>query len=263
MSKHPLYSDRRLLLTDLDSTVIFSHRHAHDESCVWVEKIGEKLQSFMTAESYRFYKEQHWLQVVPLTTRNHEPYARLQEMTRTLGWTHALICNGSILLDGENENPDWRTESERLVSPYLPELLRLKTIAENAAGTEFVRYSEPFMFYVRGENADAAYEALSAAADPADFIIHRYTRKTYCIPQVFNKGASAERYAREFGFDGFFAAGDSAFDLPMLERAAVGFCPEALCTEAHPGGQLIGCAEPFADEVCKHLQMLEGKGIHV
>ena len=258
MSKHPLYSEERLLLTDLDSTVIFSHRHAHDDTCVWVEKIGEKLQSFMTADSYQFYQTQDWLRVVPLTTRNHEPYARLREMTQTLGWDHALICNGSILLEGLTEDENWRKGSEQLVSPYLPELLRLKSIAENAAGTEFVRYSEPFMFYVRGENADAAYERLAAEADPADFIIHRYTRKTYCIPQVFNKGASAERYAREFGFGSFLAAGDSEFDLPMLERADMGFCPEALCEKAHPQGKLVGCAEPFADVVCDHLRQLAG-----
>lgn len=256
MSKHPLSSEKRLLLTDLDSTVIFSHRHAHDESCVWVEELNERHQSFMTPESYQFYQTQTAYDVVPLTTRNLEPYARLRGMTGALGWHDALICNGSILLHDLEEDPDWRAESERLVAPFLSELLALKAIAEEVAGAESVRYTEPFMFYIRGEKANAACPLLQAAADPERFIIHEYTRKVYCIPQIFNKGASAERYRNTFGYPAFFAAGDSMFDLPMLERAAVGFCPEALYETAPEKGTLCPCAEPFSDTVTRHLAQL-------
>lgn len=254
MPKHPSFSNKQLLLTDLDSTVIFSHRHEHDDTCVWVEELNGKRQSFMTSESYRFYHMQTAFEVVPLTTRCHEPYARLQTMTETLGWHHALICNGSILLCDGQEDAAWRAESERLVQPYLEDLLRFKKIAEDAAGAEYVRYSEPFMFYIRGEKANAAGELLKQAADPERFIIHEYTRKVYCIPQIFSKGASAERYRKTFGYPVFFAAGDSEFDLPMLERAAVGFCPEPLYERAPHPDKLCPCAEPFADTVSRKLQ---------
>ena len=92
------------------------------------------------------------------------------------------------------------------------------------------------------------------AADPERFIIHEYTRKVYCIPQIFSKGASAERYRKTFGYPVFFAAGDSEFDLPMLERAAVGFCPEPLYERAPHPDKLCPCAEPFADTVSRKLQ---------
>lgn len=261
MSKRPSYSCKRLLLTDLDSTVIFSHRHAHDDTCVWVEELGGKQQSFMTAESYQFYRTQTAYDVVPLTTRCHEPYARLQNMTETLGWHHALICNGSILLCGQTEDADWRRESERLVQPYLEELLQMKEIAENVAGAEFVRYSEPFMFYVRGEHANEAGALMKAAADPERFIIHEYTRKVYCIPQIFNKGASAERYCQTFGYPDFLAAGDSTFDLPMLEAATTGFCPEPLYQQAPVRETLCPCPEPFPDSVCRYLATLHQGGV--
>jgi hypothetical protein len=259
MSKHPLSSKKHLLLTDLDSTVIFSHRHEHDDSCVWVEELNGKRQSFMTPESYRFYETQTAFDVVPLTTRNLEPYARLQGMTEALGWHDALICNGSILLHDLEEDLTWRAESERMVQPYLDELLELRAIAESVAGAEFVRYTEPFMFYVRGENANAACPLMQAKADPERFIIHEYTRKVYCIPRIFNKGASAERYQRTFGYPAFLAAGDSLFDLPMLERAKVGFCPEPLFEKAPEQDSLCACPEPFPDSVCAHLERIAAR----
>ena len=253
MSKHPLYSEKRLLLTDLDSTVIFSHRHEHDDTCVWVEELHDRHQSFMTPDSYQFYRTQTAFDVVPLTTRGYDPYARLRGMTEALGWHDALICNGSILLHDFEEDADWRAESERLAAPYLNELLQCKAIAEEVAGAASVIYTEPFMFYIRGEKANAACPLIQAAADPERFIIHEYTRKVYCIPQIFNKGASAERYRKTFGYPDYLAAGDSIFDLPMLEGASTGFCPEALFQTAPEQGHLCACAEPFADTVCVHL----------
>lgn len=259
MPKHPSSLRKRLLLTDLDSTVIFSHRHEHDDTCVWVEELNGRQQSFMTAASYQYYQTQLDFDVVPLTTRNHEPYGRLRGMTEALGWHDALICNGSILLHDLEEDPDWRAGSERLVEPYLEELLQLKAIAESVAGADFVRYSEPFMFYVRGEHANECCPLLREAAAPGRFIIHEYTRKVYCIPEVFSKGSSAQRYAETFGYPGFLAAGDSTFDLPMLYRAQTGFCPEALFAQAEPQGHLCPCGEPFADAVCAQLAAIAGE----
>ena len=138
-------------------------------------------------------------------------------------------------------------------APYLDELLQCKAIAVEVAGAASVIYTEPFMFYIRGEKANAACPLIQAAADPERFIIHEYTRKVYCIPQIFNKGASAERYRKTFGYPDYLAAGDSIFDLPMLEGAAAGFCPEALFQTAPEQGHLCACAEPFADTVCVHL----------
>ena len=207
----------------------------------------------MTPDSYQFYRTQTAFDVVPLTTRGYDPYARLRGMTEALGWHDALICNGSILLHDFEEDADWRAESERLAAPYLNELLQCKAIAEEVAGAASVIYTEPFMFYIRGEKANAACPLIQAAADPERFIIHEYTRKVYCIPQIFNKGASAERYRKTFGYADYLAAGDSIFDLPMLEGAAAGFCPEALFQAAPQQERLCACAEPFADTVCVRL----------
>ena len=42
------------LFTDIDNTIIFSHRHETNEKKVWVEKLNGKDQSFMTYKTYRF-----------------------------------------------------------------------------------------------------------------------------------------------------------------------------------------------------------------
>lgn len=256
MLKLPSSSDAYLLFSDLDSTLIYSHRHVHDDSCVWVEELRAKQQSFMTAAAYRFFVQQRSLRAVPVTTRDHAQYARLSGLAEAMDWKHALICNGAVLLSGGAEDMLWHEGSERLSAPDQPHLAKLRQLAENKDGTEAVIRSDPFMFYVRAENADETYSLLKSAADPEHIAVYRDSRKVYCIPHSLSKGSAVRRYCSRFGYDSFMAAGDSAFDISMLSAAAESFCPEALAPFVHTPGKLHICTGRFSDSLCGEIEKI-------
>lgn len=262
MLKPPSSSEPALLFSDLDSTLIYSHRHGHDESCIWVEELRGKQQSFMTAGTYRFFTEQCSLRVVPVTTRDHAQYARLSGLAEAMDWEHALICNGAVLLSGEAEDTLWHEDSERLSAPDQPYLTKLRQLAENKDGSEAVIRSDPFMFYVRAENADETYPLLKAAADPDHIAVYRDSRKVYCIPRSLSKGRAVRRYCSRFGYDSFMAAGDSRFDISMLVAASEAFCPEALAPHVHTNGKLHICIGRFSDSLCCAIEKITTEEKH-
>ena len=257
MLKAPLFFDRVLLFADLDSTLIYSHRHPYDGECVWVEELHSHPQSFMTQRTYQFFLTQNWLYSVPLTTRNHAQYQRLQAAAGQLHLHEALICNGAVLLRENEEDSQWRMESEQLAEPVIPELHRLQRLAETLAGREQVIVSEPFLFYVRSDNPETVFRALRDAADPEQFAVRRDARKVYCIPRAFGKEKAALRYCRRIGAKRFLAAGDSAFDTELLLAADVGFCPDELREQIGAAEHLCGCSGWFSDTLCEKLDKLK------
>lgn len=254
MSKPRLFSDKTLFLTDLDSTLIRSHRHPAPADCVWVEMLNGHRQSFMTKETHQYFSSQTQYRVVPLTTRTHAQYDRLAESFSALGWDTALICNGAVLLENGTENKAWSEASAALAAPDLPALLALKQTAETAAGAENIIWTEPFFFYVRGADPEQMYALLREKADPERFAVFRDSRKVYCIPHALSKGSAARRFLQYTGQETLIAAGDSAFDLPLLAEADIGICPEALREYASAKGQLFPCSGCFSDAICKILE---------
>lgn len=253
MSKHRLFSDKTLFLTDLDSTMIRSHRHPSAPDSVWVEMLNGHRQSFMTKKTHQFFSEQTTYWVVPLTTRTHAQYERLAESLSALGWHTALICNGAVLLENGKENVAWSAESERLAAPALPHLTALMQTAEQAVGAEHIISVLPFFFYVRGTDPEQMSALLQSRADSEQVAVFRDARKVYCIPRTLDKGSAARRFRRYSGHERLIAAGDSAFDLPLLAEADIGICPEALRQEASAKEQLYCCAGDFSDEICAIL----------
>lgn len=261
MSNHRLYSEKTLFFADLDSTLIYSHRHAHDDSCVWVEELHGHPQSFMTAKAYRYFSAQDWLNTVPLTTRTEKQYARLSGLADTMHWRDALICNGAILLTPDGADAGWRAESERLAAGDYAELCRMQQIAAHLAGADAVISAEPFLFYIRAEDAEALYHALKPQADLTHLSVYRDKRKVYIVSRAMRKGNAAKRYAKRIGAESFYAAGDSKFDLSMLNAAEIGICPAALTASAKPSGRLIGCEGRLSDALCDVLDAGKEIGI--
>jgi len=259
MSKYLSSSEKTLLFADLDSTLIYSHRHTHDEECVWVEELHGHPQSFMTAKTYQYFKNQTWLEVVPLTTRTAAQYARLSALAVTMHWQNALICNGAVLLTAQGEDAAWRAESERLAAGDFAELCRMKQKAADLTGTDAIISAEPFLFYVRAEDAEGLFRTLKPQADLTHLSVYRDKRKVYFVSRSMRKGNAAKRFRDRIQAEGFYAAGDSKFDISMLNAAAVGICPAALTASANPSGRLIGCEGRLSDALCDALETVKEK----
>lgn len=252
--------ERMLLLTDLDRTVLYSHRHAADGEKIWVEALNGHPQSFVTETTYRFFRTQDWLDVVPVTTRTKPQFDRLRGALAAFGWRDTLICNGSILLRDGVEDTAWTEGSVRISEASRPDYERAREFAAGLAGKDAVVSADPFLFYIKTDRAETVFNALSAHTDPAKLTVLRDSRKVYCFPQALNKGRAAERYRRRAGHEAYLAAGDSEFDIPMLQNAAVGFCPESLA-HYEAKGEVRVCGGLFSDGLCDGLEKIRNEGL--
>ena len=247
-----------LLFTDLDNTLIYSHRHATSDPVIWVETLNGRKQSYISERTYRFYISQEFFKPVPLTTRRLSQYSRLADSFAVFGWEDALICNGSILLRNGVEDREWTRESLELSQKDRKEYNMLSDLIRKIVPSEDIVSADPFLFYVKTDDADHIYDYLSSHADPEHISILRNSRKVYCIPRSLNKGMAAERYRARFGYDEYIAVGDSEFDVPVLSMADVCICPERIAGFISRGRKIV-CSGMFSDQVCDRLEEIQNE----
>lgn len=247
------------LFTDLDNTLLYSHRHPAPGPKRWVEYLNGRPQGFLTETAYGFFSRQDWLSVVPVTTRTPAQFARLAEMVQGFGWRDALVCNGAILLREGREDPAWTAESQALSAAAQPAFAAAWALARALAGREAVVCVPPFLFYVKAEAAEAVFPVLLAQADTARLTLLGDGRKLYCFPRSLDKGRALLRYRARFGGGDCIAAGDSAFDLPMLEAAEGCFCPEAIAGQVANPNKTVCRGGIFSDLLCAGLETLRNE----
>lgn len=245
----------KVFFTDLDNTLIYSHRHMVDEPVTWIETLNGHLQSFITQRTYSYYKKQKWLSIVPITTRTFQQYSRLQDLFKQLEWDEALICNGAIRVVNGIEDSVWTAESLHISKPSRISFQRAYEVAIAMFGVNSVVIVDPFMFYVKGKDVDIAYSNLLMCADTKQLLIYRDSRKVYCIPKLLNKGQAINRYKKRFGIRKCFAAGDSEFDIPMFHQADICFYPDALPNFSSKNRKIM-CRGLFSDQICIELEKI-------
>jgi hypothetical protein len=244
-----------LFFTDIDNTVIYSHRHPHEGPAVWVEAINGKKQSYVSERVFQFYSAKNPFRTVPLTTRALRQYLRLWDSFAAFGWEDALIYNGAVLLRNGAEDAAWTQESLEISREERRELARVRSAFEGVFGARDVVAETPFLFYVKTDAVPEVMAWFLREADPAKIRILRNSRRVYCIPASMSKGTAAERYRQRFGYDGFIAAGDSEFDISMLEKADIALCPAGMSGFAARGRKLA-LSGVFADRICDELEKL-------
>lgn len=249
-----------VLFSDIDNTLIRSHRHACQGQKVWVEYLNGRKQSYMSTQTYDYFRSQNWLKVVPVTTRTAEQYERLSDLSNELGWEMALICNGALLLINGKEDSSWTEESLRMSIPNRNSYVRVRDEAYKIFDSSRIIEIPGIMFYVKTENVDAVYNCLLRKMDSEHIEIHKDSRKVYCFPKTFNKGMAIERLMKRLTLSNCIAAGDSEFDIPMLEKASIALCPEKLCKGMSIYGRLIPCQGVFSDTICNELEKVRREG---
>lgn len=246
------------LFTDLDGTMIYSHRRRLEEPAVWVEELHGRRQSFMTRRSRVFFETSPWLSVIPVTARTTAQYLRLMDSFKALGWRHALVCGGAVLLRDGREDEAWREESLAAVSGDAGDFMRLLAAVRRDMPAGAVTAEEPFLFYVKTDEAERVWARLRVQADPGRLTVVRDARKVYCMPKSMDKGVAAGRYLARFcggSKTSWAAAGDSELDVPMLLRADLSLYPPSLDhAMGAAGGEKIVCAGVLADAICHELE---------
>lgn len=222
-----------LFACDLDNTLIHSYKKASpDDVCVEV-KDGKKL-SFMTPYAYnklRKINSNKDIEFVPVTTRSVEQYLRIDFFDGKPSHM-ALAANGGILLIDGVPDLQWVEESKALISDSIKEFKTGMRYLENDNNIFFeIRIVDELFVFTKSHDPLKTKECLEKILDPdivSPFVIGD---KVYIFPDILSKGNAVSRLRKRFVFDKIICAGDSEFDVSMLDIADIAYCPDALCDD--------------------------------
>ena len=222
----------KVFYSDLDNTLIYSYKHEIGERRKCVEVYQGREISFMTEFTWRVLKTlMEKLLFVPVTTRTLEQYQRIQ-----LGISmpsYALVCNGGILLkDGE---PDrcWYEESLRRIQEARTELeLGMELLRADEKVCFEVRFVEKLFVFTKSAKPQETAERLRERLNLKLVHVFCNHKKVYVVPRGLEKGTAVRRLQEILDCKEAIAAGDSLFDLSMMDVVNVGFAPLDLREEA-------------------------------
>ena len=267
---------RKLFLCDLDNTLIYSYKQEIGSHKVLVETMDERALSYMTGLSFRLLKEiESDFLLVPATTRSLAQYRRIWLFQDNVP-EYALVSNGGHLMRKGEPDPAWYEESQAMAETAAGEFSQAEVILRKDPGLSFeIRMVDGLFLFTKSREPDATAERLTAVLDRSLVSVFTNGAKVYVLPKGLNKGRAVRRLraavgggggpAGEAAFGGkpvyIVAAGDSAFDLPMLAAADLALLPAALAADhegkkmlaGHGNAVVIPAGKPFSDGLLAHL----------
>ncbi len=256
--------NRVVFFTDLDNTLIYSYKQELGADRIGVEIYQDRTISYMTPATVRMLEEiREHLLVVPVTTRTREQYERID-----LGFVpeYALVCNGGILLEKGVEVRSWREDSLKLTEGSRDALSRGRECLESDESRCFpVRSVGGLFLFTKsrrpGESAERVRQTL--CSDRAE--VFQNGQKLYVVPREINKGMACKRLKKRLKVSGVFpcrtiAAGDSAFDVPMLEEADFSIFPDGLYQVSEEGSGAVwkGGKGTFSEFMLEQARLFMG-----
>ena len=219
---------KRMLASDLDNTLIYSYKQDIGRDKVLVETMGDKELSFMTRKSWELLRDlREEILFVPVSTRSADQYRRIRFFP---DWTpdFALVSNGGTLLTGGKEDPEWSAETKERIRDAADELLDARRRMEEDPDRSFeVRLVDDLFLFTKSSHPEQSLSRLKEEKY-SRLNVYRNGSKIYALPRSLEKGEAVRRLRERTGCPEVWSAGDSEFDLPLLEAADLAFFPQAL-----------------------------------
>lgn len=241
-----------LFASDLDNTLLFSHRHRMEtDQCV--ELLEGKEQGFCTRHSLELLAQvREKTLFIPVTTRSVAQYQRIR-------WPDACrprcaaAANGGILLVDGGEDLAWSARTRELTAPWQGELLALQARLPEAPVLRRYRMVDGLYLFAACDSGEDAQAGGQFFAGQTGLDIQVSGRKVYFFPPPLSKGEAIRRLRERFRPDKTVCAGDSVIDIPMLRAGDVAILPErALLQGENPDRLRIpGSGERFPDFVAE------------
>lgn len=255
--------------TDLDNTLIYSYKHdiGVDKRCVEIYQ-GREI-SFITQETYRLlqkvYDQEDCINqvlIIPTTTRTIEQYHRIN-----LGvgnFQYALVCNGGVLLANGKEDEGWYRESVELIQDSRRELQKALGLLEKEKTRTFeLRFIRDLFVFTKCGESESVVRYLKQILDAEVVDVFNNGMKVYVVPKKLSKGKAVDRFRSYVGADYVIAAGDSEFDISMLEAADMGIAaPELAQRYAFSNNVKCPSAEELYAEAVLHRVLQSSAGRH-
>lgn len=239
---------------DLDHTLIYSHRVALDCKKQVVEMLNGNAQSFMTERTYSFLNKQSVVQIIPTTTRSVRQYERLSFFKDC---QYALTCNGGLLLINGKIDEEWHAESLELISSATCELEKAKSVIHKLGTSTEIHNVHDLFFYIKCDSPAKLVAHLDKEI-PQNYISLLFdAHKVYCLPNGLTKGAAVQRFIKRFGVTKTLAAGDSAFDISMLNAVDLALYPKSIKNPILAKKQVLISTTILSDGICDYLESLQ------
>ena len=221
----------KILCTDLDNTIIYSYKHDIGNEKMNVELYKEREISFISNHTFELLKKvKEEFLVIPTSTRTIEQYERINLKIGT--FKYALVCNGSVLLVDGKKDKDWYEESLRLAKPSNLEVKKALEYLENDKRRTFeLRYIEDLFVFTKCYKSETVVNELRKHLDKSLVNVFNNKEKVYVLPTLLSKGKAIERLKKYLKVEFIIAAGDSEFDISMVEAADVGIVPYGFKSE--------------------------------
>ena len=248
--------------TDLDNTIIYSYKHDIGENKICAEIYQGREISFITEKTAGLLKAVNdTVTLVPTTTRTLEQYNRID-----LGFgvpKYALVCNGGVLLVDGEEDEEWYRESFKAVEECQGQLEFAEQILQADKNRSFeIRNIRRLFIFTKSSEPLLSVELLKSRLDNDKVDVFNNGVKVYVVPKKLSKGIAVERLRKKLGADLVVSAGDSEFDISMLNSSDVAIAPGELSEIADLKADTIvhSSDEIFSDFVLE--MVLEIAGIH-
>ncbi|MDE6701585.1 MAG: HAD hydrolase family protein [Acetatifactor sp.] len=220
-----------VLHIDLDNTLIYSYRHDIGNAKINVEIYQGREISFLTKTTHENLKKiKERILIVPTSTRSIEQYNRINLQIGNI--SHALVCNGGVLLIDGKKEPLWYQTSLKLIQESLPALDTARRFLEKDVRRKFeLRFIEELFLFTKCDEPETVVEELRETLDTNMTDVFHNKEKVYVVPRKLSKGKAVERFREYIKADKVIAAGDSEFDISMLRAADIGIAPHGFRQE--------------------------------
>ncbi len=249
-----------ILFTDLDNTLIYSHRREIGEDKIAIEHLGERKQSYMTRFTFDFLMTCKWLNVIPVTARTEKQFNRL-EFPDGFGIRYAIVCNGGKLLIDNKEDMKWTNETNEITRVSYDSLDDATNLLERVCGNVDVHKPEAYMRYAKCSDPETVYATLSKMVDAERVTIQRDDRKIYLFASAVTKGNAIKRFMKAYGQDIVVAAGDGMSDISMLEKADYAFPGKDIYKMIKNKNKIRINEKVISDVMFSHINEMRIKGI--
>lgn len=255
-----------VLHLDLDNTLIYSYKHdiGIEKRCVEVYQ-GREI-SFMTERTCSALKQAaERFVLVPATTRTLEQYERIDLGIGPV--RYALVCNGGLLLKDGILDKKWYEESKRRIEESEEELRKAQGFLRSEKRREFeLRFIEDLFLFTKCREPEAVVKELCGMLDVRLVDVFHNGTKVYVVPKALSKGKAVERFRSAFDAPWVAAAGDSEFDVSMLQAADAGLAPYGFLEKISKSGAVIApelyrCSPVSGDKTWRGIREALGKRV--
>ena len=217
-----------VFFSDLDNTLIYSHRRRISSPKIPVEYLNGQEQSFMTVSSFELLCENMWINMIPVTTRTEIQYKRLKAVMDRFGVRYALLCNGGQLIKDGVLDYSWEEETCQIAGKELAEVNNAGIELQRLSVTTQLHVPSRYMRYIKTGNAKDVSKRIADLVDKDLVEVFSDSQKVYIIAKSVSKGNAIKRLKRKLNIGKSVAAGDHVLDVSMLNIADVAICTHSI-----------------------------------